>query len=85
MSQKFVQNNKDIENYLDKELASLKESLANERKKLDMVLEGKNKQYVIEIESRILNKVNTILEESSKMKSELIGQIHRQSTETEKL
>ena len=40
-NQRFLQNNKDIEKYLDGQLVMLKEKLINDRKKLDAIQEGK--------------------------------------------
>lgn len=55
---RFLQNNKDIEKYLDGQLLLLRENLANERLKSDTIMEGKAQQYTIEIESRVLQKVS---------------------------
>jgi len=42
MNQKFVQNNRDIEKYLDEQMVTLKADLAQERQKLSTIQQGEN-------------------------------------------
>lgn len=71
----FIGNNRDIEKYLDEQLLSLKEALNEESQKNNTIQQGKSQQYTIEIEGRILNKVSAILDENSKLKSEIFKKV----------
>lgn len=61
-NQRFLQNNKDIEKYLDGQLIMLKQKLLQDRAQLDTIQEGKAQGYAIEIESRVLTKVSQMMD-----------------------
>ena len=67
-----MQNNRDIERYLDQQLINLKEKLAEEREKLDTIQQGKNQAFTIEVEGKILNKVQALIEDNNKFENEFI-------------
>ena len=67
-----MQNNRDIERYLDQQLINLKEKLAEEREKLDTIQQGKNQAFTIEVEGKILNKVQALIEDNKKFENEFI-------------
>jgi hypothetical protein len=48
-------------------------------------LQGKNQQYTIEIEGRILNKVSAILDENSKLKGEIFKKVDQCNQDTERI
>ena len=56
-------------------MISLKEKLAGERSKYDTIQQGKNQQYTIEVEGRILNKVSAVLDENTKLKNEIFKKV----------
>ena len=85
INQKFLQNNRDIEKYLDEQMIKLKESLATERAKYDTIQQGKNQQYTIEVEGRILNKVSAVLDENSKLKQEIFKKVDQCNNDVEKI
>lgn len=80
---RFLQNNKDIEKYLDGQLLLLRENLANERLKADTIMEGKAQQYTIEIESRVLQKVSQMMDDSNKMREEILNKLVILNTDAE--
>jgi len=58
----------------------LKEKLINDRKKLDAIQEGKAQAYTIEIESRVLQKVSAIMDESAKMRQDILARLEQQNS-----
>jgi CRISPR/Cas system-associated endonuclease Cas3-HD len=82
-NQRFLQNNKDIEKYLDGQLVMLKEKLTSERQKYDTIQEGKANAYTIEIERRVLQKVSTIMDESAKMRQDILARLEEQNSAAE--
>lgn len=72
---RFLQNNKDIEKYIDGQLLVLRDNLLNERLKGDTIMEGKAQQYTIEIESRVMQKVSQMLDDSTKMREEILSKL----------
>lgn len=85
INERFQENNRDIERYLASQVTSLKESLAQERQKMDTIQEGKNQAYTVEAEKRILNKVTTILDENTKFKSEVYKKLEQQVNDTRRM
>lgn len=80
---RFLQNNKDIEKYIDGQLIILREGLEKDRAKIDTINEGKNQQFTIEIESKILNKVSRMMEDSMKMREEILAKLEIQNSAAE--
>lgn len=78
---RFLQNNKDIEKYIDGQLLVLRDNLLNERLKQDTIMEGKAQQYTIEIESRVMHKVSQMLDDSTKMREEILGKLQMLNSE----
>ena len=83
INQKFLQNNRDIEKYLDQQMLAFKEEASEERQKLDTIQQGRNQAYTIEIEGRILNKVEAILDENKKFKEDIFNKLDQSAQETE--
>jgi DNA polymerase III sliding clamp (beta) subunit (PCNA family) len=66
-------------------MIKLKEALASDRVKYDTIQQGKNQQYTIEVEGRILNKVSAILDENTKLKQEIFKKVDQCNDDVEKI
>ena len=66
-------------------MIKLKEALASDRVKYDTIQQGKNQQYNIEVEGRILNKVSAILDENTKLKQEIFKKVDQCNDDVEKI
>ena len=85
LNNRFQENNNDIEKYVGDQLNKLRTSLAQERVKMDTILEGKNQEFTVEAEKRILNKVATILDENARFKSDVYSKLEQQLGDTRKM
>lgn len=81
VNQKFIQNNRDIEKYLNEQISNLKRELFEERKKNDTILSGKCHGYTVEAEGRILNKVTATLNQNHLLKEEIFKKMEIQSSD----
>lgn len=64
-------------------MLAFKEEASEERQKLDTIQQGRNQAYTIEIEGRILNKVEAILDENKKFKQDIFNKLDQSAQETE--
>jgi len=51
--------------------------------KQDTIQEGKAQQYTIQIESRLLQKVSTMMDESTRMREEILSRLEHINSEAE--
>ena len=85
ISERLDSNNTDIENYVSDQISKLRESLAQERFKMDTIIEGKNQSFTVESEKRVLQKVATILKENDGFKEQVFQKLESQLSDTRKL
>lgn len=85
ISNRLEGNNQDIEHFVAEKLEKFKESLAEDRFKMDTIVEGKNQQFTIESEKRVLNKVASILKANEGFKAEVFEKLEQQLGDTRKV
>lgn len=64
MSEKFEVNNSEIKNYILGKTDEMRNKILEERRKLDTIVEGKCQAYTIEIERKLLQKLNLTMTEN---------------------
>ena len=61
---KFERNNKEMKTFIDEKLDTMKAQIAEERRKLDTLVEGRCQAYTIEIERKLLARLNATMQEN---------------------
>lgn len=64
MREKFDANNNEMKGFIEQKLDSMKGQIAEERRKLDTLVEGRCQAYTIEIERKLLARLNAIMTEN---------------------
>lgn len=52
-----------------------KNKIFEERKKLDTIVEGRCQAYTVEIERRVINRMNNIVDETASIKEEMLNRL----------
>ncbi len=81
MSSKFEQNNHDVKNFIEKKTDESRAKILEERRKLDTIVEGRCQAYTIEIERKILQKMNNVMSENEILREELLKKLNQAFTE----
>lgn len=64
LQEKFEQNNHDVKSFIEKKTDEMRGKIIEERKKLDTIVEGRCQAFTIEIERKILQKMNLVMNEN---------------------
>jgi hypothetical protein len=59
----------------------MRNSIADERKKLDTIVEGRCQAFTIDIERKILQKMNAIMTENQALRDEMINKLEKANKE----
>lgn len=85
LREKFEINNQDVKTYIQNKLDDMKSKILEERRKLDTLVEGRCQAYTIDIERKLLQKLNQTLVENQTLREEMVKRLDQSNSESDQV
>ncbi|CDW87201.1 UNKNOWN [Stylonychia lemnae] len=84
-TEKFEQNNSDVKNFVQSKTDEMRNKILEERRKLDTIVEGKCQAYTIEIERKILQRLQQTMIENQTLREEMLKKMDKATKEQDEV